>query len=369
MAMVGLVALSSTVGTNSEGHGASKHGAMQSVAQQDQPVTLVNGQGWSATQVASIDAGTPVAEAFAEYPLTDGTTLQVGVVGDASGDLPVDVNDEVVGTMDDMGLIDGNGESGTSGSTSSAPSVRALSTDASVDGNRTKVARSSARRHKRDNVRVLPQALRRPPSFKHVVLRTPESKVPTRYRKFIENARPVTRFKLMSDADCSGSWSPTEVRESSGESSVVNHRYGSTKFYWGATRMGNLKCYDDVTFEPDFVTYNYDDKHYYDKGITAWASNMPDPYKDTQFSDSGDERVYTVGESHADRLVKDTWYRAYFRTEHGNTGSDTAKLNLQRGNRTPSICDSTWCIFAKATNRVPDSGWFDIPSDRGWYMP
>ena len=115
--------------------------------------------------------------------------------------------------------------------------------------------------------------------------------------------------------------------------------------------MTNLHCYDDVTFEPDFKDNNYDGKHCFSKSIESWSSNMPNDYKDTQFLDGDGEYIFTVGTSRADKLKAGVEYRTYFRTKNGNTSSDTAAVNFQRGNRTPSHCTWTWCIFGRESNK------------------
>jgi hypothetical protein len=131
--------------------------------------------------------------------------------------------------------------------------------------------------------------------------------------------------------------------------------------------LADLKaCQSNLTFEPDFVTYNYDGASYHDKNIVAWSTNLLSAYKDTQFMDGGNERVFTVGTSQADNLAHAYTYFTHFRTQDGNAGSDTAKINFQYGHRTPSTCNSTWCVFADATHRVPATGWFPIPASHSY---
>lgn len=171
---------------------------------------------------------------------------------------------------------------------------------------------------------------------------------------------PDQPLYLASDADCGNTWWPNYVIGHSGASSVAGMRYGTVRFAWTTnSRMTNLHCYDDVTFEPDFKTYNYDDRHYYRKTIEAWSTSMPDGYKDTQFLDGDNEYIFTIGTSRAGKLDPDKEYRTYFRTENGNTSSDDGAIYLQRGNRTPSYCDSTWCIFAQETKKYV-AAW-DLP--------
>lgn len=169
---------------------------------------------------------------------------------------------------------------------------------------------------------------------------------------------------LASDSDCGKTWWPNYVEASGGASSVAGMRYGQTKFQWSTnSRLTALKCYDDITFEPDFTTYNYDDKAYYANSIESWSTTMPNGYKDTKFMDGGDELTFTVGTSDARKLSADKEYKTYFRTKRGNSSSDKAKVFLQRGNRTPSVCHSTWCIFAKATNQYVPAWVLSLPGN------
>jgi hypothetical protein len=175
-------------------------------------------------------------------------------------------------------------------------------------------------------------------------------------------ADPGQDFDLVDDSDCGNTWWPDYAIGHSGKSSVDGMRYGTVRFAWTTnSRMANLHCYEDVTFEPDFKTYNYDDRHYFHKAIEAWSTTMPDGYKDTQFGDSGDEYVFTVGTSRAAKLDADHEYETYFRTQYGNAGSDDGAVYFQRGNRSPSWCDSTWCIFARDTNKYIKAWTLPIP--------
>lgn len=169
---------------------------------------------------------------------------------------------------------------------------------------------------------------------------------------------------LASDSDCGKTWWPNWVKGSAGASSVAGMRYGQTNFEWTTnSRLTALKCYDDVTFEPDFTTYNYDDLHYFHNSIEAWSTTMPSGYKDTKFMDGGNELTFTVGTSDARKLQPDKEYKTYFRTKKGNSSTDKAKVFLQRGNRTPSVCHSTWCIFAKATNQYVPAWQLSMPGN------
>jgi hypothetical protein len=174
-------------------------------------------------------------------------------------------------------------------------------------------------------------------------------------------------LRPVADSDCGKTWWPNYVSGGSGASEYSGYRYGNTRFKWtGATssRLKALKCYDDVTLEPDFVTYNYDNKHYYSNSIASWSTTMPCGYKDTKFADGEDEPTYTVGCYDATKLKSDYEYLTYFRTANGNYNSDTGKVFIQRGNRTPSTCTSTWCIFAKETNQYIKAWTLPVPGSK-----
>ena len=154
------------------------------------------------------------------------------------------------------------------------------------------------------------------------------------------------RSVMTTERSC-GDWWPSWINGRSNPSSLAGQRYGRTKFTWSSTRLSAFQCYTDPTFEPDFVTYNYDGKYYFSKSVQSWSTDMPNGYLDTPFADSADERVYTVGTSRVTHLDPGRTYYSYFRTTNGNSGSDSAKVVAQRGRRIPSWCDSTWCIFAQ----------------------
>lgn len=147
------------------------------------------------------------------------------------------------------------------------------------------------------------------------------------------------------------------------EDSTSGTRYGRLYFTWNSSNLANLKACGNVTFEPDFVTYNYEDAHYYaTSGISSWSSTMPNAYQDTSAFDGKDELVYTVGCSDATALAAGTRYTTFFRAPIGNAPWDTMKVVAQRGHRTPSFCHSTWCIFADSSKRFPSSGSVRIPA-------
>lgn len=173
---------------------------------------------------------------------------------------------------------------------------------------------------------------------------------------------------ISSDSDCGKYWWPNYLEAKAGASSVSGYRFGQTKFKWtNATRLNALKCYDDVTFEPDYATWSGDDLNYFTNKIAAWSTTMPNGYKDTKLLDGANERTYTIGTSDARKLKYNTQYKTYFRTKKGNSSTDSGKVNVQRGNRTPSVCHSTYCIFGKQSVYYIPAGTLKLPGTKWVY--
>lgn len=168
-------------------------------------------------------------------------------------------------------------------------------------------------------------------------------------------------------ASCDNTWRPNYVTMIALSSTYSGQRYGRLHFEWtSSSRLNNLKSCPGVTFEPDFITNNYDGKYYFSKTIKSWSSNLPSSYWDTDFGDGGQERVYTVGTSDATKLVANREYTTYFRATNGNSKQDSMKVVAQRGVRIPTFCHSTWCIVARDSERYPAPNanplWLTIPT-------
>ncbi len=177
---------------------------------------------------------------------------------------------------------------------------------------------------------------------------------------------PANQGTALAAAICEDPWWPNYFTVIAQPSTVSGERYGRMYFQWTTNaRLERLQACENSSFEPDYVTYNYDDRHYFSSTITSWTSNLPNAYQDTTFLDGTDEPTYTIGTPNTLNLVPDKEYTTYFRAKNGNYSSDTSKANAQRGVRIPSFCYSPWCVFARDTERFPSSGWMAIPST-GW---
>lgn len=152
-----------------------------------------------------------------------------------------------------------------------------------------------------------------------------------------------------SAARACGTWNPSFVSNTAAASGAGG-RYNSLKFSWSAARLAAMHCTGSSTFEPDLVSYNYDNLYYFSSTMLAWATTMPAGYWDTNFLDAPDERVYTVGSSNTATMLSSHTYEAFFRMSNGNTSSDSAKVVWQRGHYTPACpFGPALCIFADAS--------------------
>jgi hypothetical protein len=72
---------------------------------------------------------------------------------------------------------------------------------------------------------------------------------------------------------------------------------------WSAARLGRLQTIrgDNVGYEADFAQDNRDGQIYLGDTVT-WSSNFPNKYLDTQFLDSQEFKIRTVGTADACKL-------------------------------------------------------------------
>ena len=116
-------------------------------------------------------------------------------------------------------------------------------------------------------------------------------------------------------------------------------RYIYQWMYWHSRdRLKWLQLNYDSTFEPDAFFYNYDRKAYGDSPSGYWSTDLPEPYVDTQFGDSPDEKAVTIGSSAAVYLVDQRVYYTVTRMKAGGGDSSWTKLSSQRGRRSPDWC-------------------------------
>lgn len=146
----------------------------------------------------------------------------------------------------------------------------------------------------------------------------------------------------------------TEFVPSWGKVYVAQDQYSRYIYQWmywhNNQRLSWLNSNGESTYEPDAFFYNYDGLAYGDSPSGYWASDMPSPYVDTQFSDSSQEKAVTIGSANAVLLHSGVVYYTVTRMISGAGSSSWAKLSSQRGRRVPSNCYTTWCSFGCDNN-------------------
>lgn len=135
-------------------------------------------------------------------------------------------------------------------------------------------------------------------------------------------------------------------------------RYIYQWMYWHTpTRLQWLITNGDSTFEPDALFYDYDGTAYGNAPSGYWASDLPDPYVDTQVGDIFDENAVTVGSGRAVMLTSGKVYYTVTRMTNGGGNSSWLKLSSQRGRQWPTGCTTTWCSYGCSAN----NNYFTIP--------
>ena len=124
-------------------------------------------------------------------------------------------------------------------------------------------------------------------------------------------------------------------------------RYIQQWVYWqNDDRLKWFKNNADSTFEPDAFFDNASYQPYGWAPSGYWASDMPEPYQDTNtLGDNWREKAVTVGSSNAAALQSGVIYYMVTRMVSGAGNSSEVKLSAQRGRLVPS-----WTPPSQATN-------------------
>lgn len=89
---------------------------------------------------------------------------------------------------------------------------------------------------------------------------------------------------------------------------------------------------------------------------------MPNAYYDTPFMDDIDN--FTVGTYTGSSLSTYTQYYTYMSLKAGSASSSVVRIKGQLGQRIPSGCYSTWCVWAQATTGT--MSYIVAPSGMSW---
>ena len=132
-------------------------------------------------------------------------------------------------------------------------------------------------------------------------------------------------------------------------------------YKYDQSQLNNLQQDDNEALEMEVVFYNYlnataekekGSSYQYHKTdeSSSWATNQPNAYIDTTFSDNNDEISFCVGVDDAADLTANTWYfwliDGWAGTEENNYVNDGRfKVTAQRGYRYNGA--GTWSVFAE----------------------
>lgn len=287
-----------------------------------------DGLGFSPTQMQmALDRhGLVIEEVRFLYPGEHGHTLTVGVPS-LDGRVPKDARAQVEMTLSDLAIAQKGATEGKS---------QGHGAPLNPTPNLISLATTELSRHGALIDQVVVKSLRETalPSGLTVVAPSYET----------EGAAETAPLESTAAASC-GRWHPTLHWISSG-SSASGGRFHSFDFFFTSAQLAAFKCTGSWTFEPDFVTNNYDGRHYFGQSMQSWAATMPNAYWDTNAFDGSSERVYTVGSQNIDKFTT-AMYNIYVRMDNGNWSSDTAKMVWQRGVYSPGcLLGPAWCIFA-----------------------
>jgi hypothetical protein len=162
-------------------------------------------------------------------------------------------------------------------------------------------------------------------------------------KRITKNATWNLETTIVKPAAACGNWWPTLNSVNTAVSGT--ERIGNMYFKFTATALANLKCTGSSTFEPDYVSYNYDNKSFFTNSVKSWSSNLPNAYLDTNAFDAAGEGVITIGSHNNSTFTSTANYYTSWRTNAGNATSDTAKVVWQRGYyQWGCVFGPAWCI-------------------------
>lgn len=158
-----------------------------------------------------------------------------------------------------------------------------------------------------------------------------------------------------------------------GESSQYpGKRYTQTFATWSQARVDHIASNCSVNSTYEVETHTTDAAGHYLGEFYRWSSTLPESYQDTGAFDEDNEvdgratKQWTVGTFQLDEVRSDVEYRATIWTDPGSQGDgDLFMSNGQLGVKQPSICSSTWCVFAVDAFFLAEP-WTGAPGVKTW---
>lgn len=143
-----------------------------------------------------------------------------------------------------------------------------------------------------------------------------------------------------------------------------SERYARIEVKWSSEGISEFNASND-TYEQELVFYNYDNKAY-TTYCSAYQTNIPDPYLDTQIQDTPEEANLAIGTTAANEIQHNTTYYFIYNLKGSNAIGSMYKVGCQEGYYV--VLPSTYITFAESTTHVITfkSG-CTAPETRNWY--
>lgn len=144
-----------------------------------------------------------------------------------------------------------------------------------------------------------------------------------------------------------------------------SERYARINVKWNRAGITEFNSYND-TYEQELVFYNYDNTAYATT-CSAYQTNIPNAYLDTQLFDDGNESNLAIGTTSADEIEPETAYYYIYNLKGSNGTESMYKIGSQEGQYL-FLIQSTYTTFAQSTTYlIPFKSGYTAPETRGWY--
>lgn len=149
-------------------------------------------------------------------------------------------------------------------------------------------------------------------------------------------------------------------------------------YYYYPGTLKNLNIDSNEALEMEVVFYNYRSTStslsnrggafQYEKSGSTWATNQPNSYRDTSFSDNPNEVSFCVGVNDTSDLVANKWYYWYIDGLKGSTANNYRhdgrfRVAAQRGYRLVGIGSGAFSVFAEEHEGICRLG---VPDGNNW---
>lgn len=145
-------------------------------------------------------------------------------------------------------------------------------------------------------------------------------------------------------------------------------RYTYQNFKWNSWRMGKLKnkSRHPLAFEAE-STYMRENGTYLGR-LVGHSSNLPQDYRDTEFSDFSNTRTVAIGTTGVKKLRANRYYYGLIRATRGRDHRETGGMNAQYGRRTYGCRGGAWCMLRPSATDIVlrATVGYRVPGSKSW---